>query len=231
MLVYQAKNQKNGKVYIGYTTKSLPVRKKQHVKDAMRERVGRKSRFYTAIERYGATAFKFRVIARPKCAEEMYKLEKFFIKLFRSYSKRWGYNTKLGGHMGGRGATGYHHTEEAKRRIGAASKGITRRKGYKLSKKHKAALLKSIVGVPKSKEHRRKLSIARKGMPSPTKGKKASLKTRILQRIAAKKRCTPEWRKNRSQFSKLQWKRDRKKMLRIVRENLSKIKGPTNPYA
>src|SRR5208282_5899900 len=93
MIVYRITNRTNGKVYIGKTTKTLAQRWRGH-KDAAKS-----GQFYfaRAIRKYGSKAFKREVVYRATTANELSKMETFFIVLHQSHKPENGYNMTLGG--------------------------------------------------------------------------------------------------------------------------------------
>ena len=93
MIVYMATNTKNSKVYICLTTKKLKYRILLHKYNA---RAGMAA-FYTAIRKYGWHNFTWQIIDRCDTITEMYESKEYFIKLYNSTDRKFGYNCTTGG--------------------------------------------------------------------------------------------------------------------------------------
>ena len=157
--IYVMTNSVNGKVYVGQTIRALePYLRTDFTRSVKDHERDRKPRLYNAMRKYGDTVFSIKLLA--KVPEKIYadRLEKFFIKWFKSQDKDKGYNIADGG--GGsfgytrivsekereiRRLNGYKrkHTEEEKEKIRLAHKGKPK------SEAHKAKLR-----GPKSEEHK-----------------------------------------------------------------------------
>ena len=184
----------NGKCYIGITCQS-PKRRwdcGRGYKDNIH--------FTNAIRRYGWDNIKHEILLKDLTREEAELKEIELIALYKSADRKYGYNVQLGGnlisdesrekmrkaHIGKpmsdkarkilsefKGEKhpfyGKHHTEEAKRSMSEKKKGITPW---------------WVKGVPRSEEHKRKLSKA-------LKGHKPSKEQIIKWRESNKHRMTP----------------------------------------
>lgn len=128
MIIYKITNKINGKVYIGQTVRSLKERFAEHCKPSS-ECVA----LIKAIKKYGKRNFKLEILHKAVDLVELNEKEEFYIKLYNSADKKFGYNCNLGG-------KNRLHTEETKNKIRLAH----------LGKKRK----------PFTKEHRKKLSLA-----------------------------------------------------------------------
>ena len=84
LIVYKITNKINGKIYIGQTIHTLEYRLGQHQRN-------NSSNIGSAIIKYGIENFKAEVIAECNSVEEMDKLERYFIKKFKSIVP-FGYN-------------------------------------------------------------------------------------------------------------------------------------------
>src|SRR5690606_11673333 len=91
-LVYKAKNDKNGKIYIGVTTYNVNQRKLDHIERAPRKE---SNKFHEAISTYGADVFKWEQIDSANSLDELALKEKQYILEFDS--KENGYNSDSGG--------------------------------------------------------------------------------------------------------------------------------------
>jgi group I intron endonuclease len=112
--IYQVTNNINGKVYVGFTTKSPSVRWKEHQEKAFR---GDNNHFSNAIRKYGSGNFT------PNAIEE--GLDQNFGKNFRE--PYWISLLKPEYNMtkGGEGCLGYHHTENHKLHMSKVQQGHT----------------------------------------------------------------------------------------------------------
>lgn len=105
MILYEAYNKTNGKVYVGLTTKSLKHRKAQHIRSS---KSGSNSHFHKAIRKYGPDSFEWNVVMSCGKLKELYEKEKLLISLYEPWQL---YNKSLGGEHS---AYGMRHTEETK---------------------------------------------------------------------------------------------------------------------
>lgn len=119
MLIYRVTNRINGKVYIGQTQKSLEIRKKRHLKTS------HKNYFQIALKKYGLENFYWEILEdNITNINHLNQREQYYIKLFKSNDKRFGYNLTEGGY--GVKRSGWHHRLETKEKIGRANKGLHR---------------------------------------------------------------------------------------------------------
>ena len=105
MLIYEAYNTKNGKSYIGLTTKTLSNRKSQHLRSA---KSNSKSHFHKALRKYGESVFEWSIVFWCNNLEDLYEKEKLVISLYEPWQL---YNKSLGGEHS---AFGMKHTDETK---------------------------------------------------------------------------------------------------------------------
>lgn len=141
MVVYRRTNTKNGKVYIGKTTRTSEERWISLLAEVKR---GSSNLIHRAIRKYGSESFTTDILYEARTYEELSKMETFFIILHQSHKPENGYNLTLGGDgaapgelnpMWGKTHTdevkaalravhlGTKQTEETKRKIGEASRG------------------------------------------------------------------------------------------------------------
>jgi len=177
--VYVITNRTNGKQYIGVTCRGVHRRWLAHLCSA---RKGVKTAFYNAIRKYGADMFVVEELACVLRRDDTAEIESLLIKQFNTKAP-YGYNLTDGGD-GVRGlpsdiveliATknrGRKQSDEAKRRIGEASKGHpvsaetrckigSSHRGKVLTEEHKAKLAAAKQGrkrSPRSPEHSRRIS-------------------------------------------------------------------------
>lgn len=124
-MIYLAINTSTFKNYIGQTSKTLDVRRLQHEKNA---RGGRKSRFYSALRKYGVSCFQWWVLisdSGDRASTDAY--ERFLISLFSANDPRYGYNLTAGGD----GMS--NPSEETRRRMIESHKGQTHNRGRKFT--------------------------------------------------------------------------------------------------
>lgn len=146
MIVYCITHRESGKKYVGVTKYSFKKRLKGHLKsDSI---LGNSLRFH------GIDAFIFEIVDAADSIEEIHKKEIFWIQKLACCHPH-GYNLHVGG-------------------IGEASKGKKSwLKGKTMSEEYKSKISKGNtgvsrgLGVPKSEEHKRKMSESRKGKPCP----------------------------------------------------------------
>lgn len=120
--IYQIKNKKNGKLYIG---QALNIKKRllQHISTAKRSA---KLPIHLAINKYGIDCFEVTILAsvnlygksKDTIKTELNALEQFYIELYDSYTN--GYNATIGGDCG---RLGQHHSEQTKLKMKRSAKG------------------------------------------------------------------------------------------------------------
>lgn len=113
MIIYKATNKINGKVYIGKTTRTLEIRKKQHIIEAK----NCKFHFHKAIQKWGESSFDWEVLFTAQDQKELNEKEIFFIKQYDTYKN--GYNQT----KGGEGQLGWVPSEETRKLWSEQRKG------------------------------------------------------------------------------------------------------------
>lgn len=145
----------SGKVYIGIT--SLKPEKR------WRNGEGYKGcyKFYNAIQKYGWDNIKHEIIFSGLNEDSAKLIEEIFIYYYKQQ------NISLNITDGGDGMKGYHHTEEAKKKISEAGKNPSEetrkkigaaQKGKILSEETRKKIGASLKGHKVSEEHKKKLS-------------------------------------------------------------------------
>lgn len=104
----------NGKKYVGQTKQECSERWGNGKK------YQNNPHFFNAIKKYGWENIKHEILATTDDQIEAGELEKKYIALYDTTDRRKGYNHSTGGLAP---AEGYHHTEEAKRKISEATRG------------------------------------------------------------------------------------------------------------
>lgn len=155
MYIYLITNQVNDKKYVGQTTQEPLKRWNAHKSMNKPDKI-----LYKAFTKYGIENFKFEVIDECSSQDELIKAEIEWISHYNTFLGE-GYNMT----SGGEGIGGWNHTEEAKQKIGKASKGNTHRIGCKISDEHKEILRQTHLGKKLSDEHKQKISDTHLGKP------------------------------------------------------------------
>lgn len=104
----------NGKVYIGITSRKPEKRWNYGYGYANNKH------FDQAIRKYGWDSIKHEIVASGLSRSEAEKMERKFIAEYQSDDREHGYNILKGGNVSD---GGWHHTEEAKRRIAIGATG------------------------------------------------------------------------------------------------------------
>ena len=124
MIVYRRTNTKNGKVYIGKTTRTADERWVSLLYEINR---GSHAPIHNAIRKYGAESFTADILYEAQTYEELSKMETFFIIMHQSHKSENGYNLTLGGDGAAPGELnpmwGKTHTDEVKAALRARRLG------------------------------------------------------------------------------------------------------------
>lgn len=162
--IYKITNLINGKIYIGKTY-SIRIRWSAHKSDA--RCYTPTTHLYRAMNKYGFKNFKIEELATFNTEKECLLAETAYIKKYHSNDRNIGYNLT----EGGEGSSGYKHTEETKKLMGAIKK-ITF-----------VGENNPFFGKTHTPETRKKMSVAaskRIGNKNPFYGKKHSEKSKQL---------------------------------------------------
>lgn len=145
MLIYKITNDINDKIYIGQTTRSLEIRKQQHLNSVYKLN----THLYCAMRKYGVEHFKFEIICTANSIDELNELEEYYIRKYNSVN--CGYNMSYGG----------------KNNIMFSDKVKLKHDSIMRSKKVKNKISNSMKqyrkDIPFTKEHRQKLSMSAMG--------------------------------------------------------------------
>jgi group I intron endonuclease len=171
MIIYKATNKINGKVYIGQTIKTLNYRMDQHYRIAKLKKYN--NYFHNALLKNKKIYFEWEIIDTANSIEDLNKKEIYWIELYNSINKKYGYNSKSGGSNGilvessrkkqsqkMKGRIGFwlgqHHSEETKLKMSIAKRGRI------LSKEHKEKISQSEMGRIFKEETKLKIKNAKK---------------------------------------------------------------------
>lgn len=151
--VYQIKNTKSGKVYVGSAAVSLSKRWNVH-KCRLRKKTHHSKKLQNAWEKHGEEAFEFSVLEHcPPTQCEV--LEQKWIDLLDSFNA--GYNCRPNANS----QLGHKHSPETIALIKERQKAT----GWRPTLEQRTRSANSRRGLKKSEEAKRKLSIAKKGKP------------------------------------------------------------------
>jgi group I intron endonuclease len=140
-----------GRVYVGYTRKSVWSRWLSHVRDA---RKGSGFAFHRAIRKYGPDAFAHETLEVMHTFAGAQRAERIWIHRLNTMVPN-GYNLTVGGD----GTTGLRWSEESRRKRSESMRG------RQFSREHIEMLRQLNTGRRATAEARRKMSEARKGKP------------------------------------------------------------------
>ena len=157
--IYRITNNINHKTYIG----QHKYHKSLLVEDGY---MGSGVLLKKAQKKYGIENFSKEIITIAMSKSEVDVLEKYYITKERNENTYGCYNIADGGYGGGQ--KGYHHTEEAKKRISETHKG------RQVSEETKKKISEYFKGKPRSKETIEKMSKSLKGRKTWNKGKHLS---------------------------------------------------------
>lgn len=148
--IYIIENLINGKVYVGKTSKSVEKRWNDHLKKA---KAKENRRLYDSINKYGSENFKIAELDSADDEEKINEMESWYIHIFRSYNKEYGYNMTFGGD-GGNTISGF--SEERRKEYSEKLSMI--RKGFKHSLESKIKMSENSKGKKLTEESRNKIS-------------------------------------------------------------------------
>jgi hypothetical protein len=183
--IYLITNTQNNKHYVGFTSKSVDVRWKQHVHAA--NGINKKSSYllHRAIKKYGVSNFTVETILETQ--DRNYALNECEPKFIQKYNSYWhnhqGYNMTLGG--GSSVVLEDHPNAEAIReKLRNNSKGhIPWNKGKinLYSEEVRRKMGASNIGRKASEETKTKMSLGRQGSFNAMYGKTHSVETKAKQ--------------------------------------------------
>lgn len=136
-ILYEHRNKINGKRYIGITNNKTKrwYGKGKHYNGC--------PYFFAAIQKYGWDNFEHNVLIYDLTREEASRLEKHYIKTFKTCDKAFGYNLAEGG-VNPPSMLGKHHSEETKQKIRNSNRG--KRHSEEQNRKHSEHMTGLMVG-------------------------------------------------------------------------------------
>jgi group I intron endonuclease len=186
MGIYSITNKINGKRYIG-RSENIKRRWRGHKYD-LKHNKHRSNHLQYSWNKYGEENFVFEKICEVWDENNLWKIEQTFIDLYKSYDKRFGYNTER--YIDEERVV----SEETRKKMSIANKGKPGLRGENspmfgkhLSEEVKEKLRQANLGKHPSEETRNKMSESRKGHISSEETKeKMSLSRRGEKNPAAK---------------------------------------------
>jgi len=113
MLVYLLENAVNGKGYVGqHQGYDLSKRWNPRLTNCPSN-----PHLQASIKKYGPQVFRRKVLAYASCQQELDLLERYFILIYQTTDRRFGYNMQWGGRLWHGG-----HTQETRKKIGETQK-------------------------------------------------------------------------------------------------------------
>ena len=94
--VYKVTNKVNGKIYIGWTSKSVTERWRVHQQQSFAPK-GQRYHFQNAIVKYGPESFHVETLISSYDKSFSLQMEEYYIARFRTHLPTVGYNRTLGG--------------------------------------------------------------------------------------------------------------------------------------
>lgn len=115
-ILYEHRNKINGKRYIGITNNKMKrwYGKGKHYDGC--------PYFFAAIQKYGWDNFEHNVLIYDLTREEASQLEKYYIEMFKTCDKAFGYNLAEGG-VNAPTMLGKHHSEETRQKMSESAVG------------------------------------------------------------------------------------------------------------
>jgi group I intron endonuclease len=185
--IYKISNKIDGKIYIGFTSKTVEDRYRQHLKEAKKNNNKRNIYLYNAINKHGEENFTVELVRRTKNLDYgLNKLEPYYIKKYNSLYPI-GYNLTTGGE----GVGGVKKTPAQKQHL---SKMANKR--YKHDKTIKQKISRAIKTLWEDEKYRDMMSKKMKNGWTVDAKKIFSKKRKLI--CSSKK-----WRKRQSELQKL----------------------------
>jgi group I intron endonuclease len=178
--IYKIICSENGKIYIG-SSQYIETRIKRHFSQ-LKHSSHINRHLQSAYDKYGEKSFSYEIV--EECSiEDLLLREQYWMDITECYDRVNGFNNTTKADR----PLGYKHTDEAKRKMSEAKKGLS------LSVEHVEKIKKANTGKKRSEEFKNKLSELRKGEKNPRWGFKESnesKKSRMKNMLE-----TPRWNK------------------------------------
>lgn len=199
----------SGKSYIGITQKSVKRRLQEHIYSAVNNS---ECKIHKALRKYPIQNWTIETIETCSSREELCERERYYIDHFDTYKN--GYNMTLGGDgvdpesaskfrkewfQTEEGQKWKQHLSDAFKKNNPCKKGnIPWNKGriglFKHSEDTKMILSQKHSGIPKSLEHRRKISMSKRGKPSNKKVWSTGWKQSEYQKKTVAEKLSATWK-------------------------------------
>lgn len=149
-VIYKITNKRNNKMYIGKTTSKDP---KKYILLTYMNTNGKTNRhIHNAIKKHGKENFSYEIIDEAKSLKELNTKEQYYIENFNTLKK--GYNMTIGEDGGDT------YTSQSKKKKQEIKQKI--KKNRKITKEFCKKMSDINKGIPKSEEHKRKISESKK---------------------------------------------------------------------
>ena len=209
MFIYKITNIKNGKAYIGLTTKDVCSRWKAHISNAFVKNI--QYYLYKAMRKNGLDSFKVETVYEAVDERELKAVEKGLIAQYGTMTCAGGYNQSSGGESRTGIKLSAEHIEKMRIRV---KQQIVEKGHPMLGRKHSMGSRMQMSASAKSKppvsaETRRKLSVAHTGRIMPCEAVERARQKRLgvkrtpeqIERIRAGRRLiTPRKNKGNSKY-------------------------------
>lgn len=154
MIIYKITNIVNSKVYIGQTRiNPSKERFNRHIRESKKPSLT--NYLHLSMRKYGKENFIFEILCSCKNLTDLSFMEKYFISLYNSNNKKFGFNLTSGGEQP-------VTNEEIKKKLSEKIKNQYLNGRTPWNKGKGIKIYKSEVGFYKTIEHRKKLSISMK---------------------------------------------------------------------
>ncbi len=134
MIIYKITNLINHKVYIGQTTR--PIEERMYEYAAQSRKIRGNSAIHRSINRYKWKNFTYEILDIAETIDELNEKEKYYIKNFESYNRKYGYNILEGGRNSKPGP-------ETRKKMSEAHKGIKQSPEWIENRIHKAGSMEA----------------------------------------------------------------------------------------
>lgn len=190
--IYKIVNLVNNKVYVGQTTRTLEERYREHINHAKSH--DRDNSLYKAMNKYGYENFKISTLEEAS-DNKLNEKEIYYIALYRSNQRRFGYNMTEGGN----GISSLPPEVESLRAAKISKALSGRKQPADLIEKRTAKLR----GQKRTAEQRMRFSIAHKGKSHKGTPCSEEMKERLRKANLGKKQSEETKQKRRVSISKL----------------------------